>query len=231
MSGSKGGPGADASANALELLLHRLRLRPAYSTDPGLPADPAAIARQVQSDDDLLARFAAAATAAGTPVESVPAAAVSATVVSLLKEHGARTVLLSPLAGSALSVAEAEDLGRALREAGLQTTLATDDDTLFSVDAAVTGVIAAVAESGTIVCPSGPGSARGASLIPPIHVALVGSGQLLPDLCDYLAGLSAQGELPANLSLISGPSKTADIEGVLVTGVHGPGQLHVLIVR
>jgi L-lactate dehydrogenase complex protein LldG len=230
MTASKCPQSADRPDTRLELLLHRLRLRPAGLTDPGLPADPAVVARQVLRGDDLLTRFTTAATTAGASVQSVPAVAASSTVANLLKESGAQMVLLSPLAGSALSAAEAEELERVLAEAGLQTTRSTDADTLFRVDASVTGVSAAVAESGTIVCPSGPGCARGASLIPPIHVALVGRWQLLPDLCDYLASLSADGQLPANLCLISGPSKTADIEGVLVTGVHGPGKLHILVV-
>jgi L-lactate dehydrogenase complex protein LldG len=52
----------------------------------------------------------------------------------------------------------------------------------------------------------------------------------VPDLLDLFAA-STPGGLPANLTLISGPSKTADIEGILITGVHGPGAVHVILVR
>lgn len=118
----------------------------------------------------------------------------------------------------------------AIRADGIDVKSTLDDQTLFSVDAAVTGVSAAIAETGTIVCTSGPDQARGASLIPPVHIAVVSASQILPDLCDYLAQLVDGDDLPANTNLISGPSKTADIEGILITGVHGPGELHVVLI-
>ena len=86
----------------------------------------------------------------------------------------------------------------------------------------------AIAESGSVVCQTGPATRRVASLIPPMHVAVVGRSQIVPDLCDFFDGL--QPPLPSNINLITGPSKTADIEGTLVTGVHGPGDVHVLVV-
>ena len=69
---------------------------------------------------------------------------------------------------------------------------------------------------------------RGASLIPPVHIAVVAQAQIVPDLCDYFGGLGLS--LPANINVITGPSKTADIEGILITGVHGPGDVHVALV-
>jgi L-lactate dehydrogenase complex protein LldG len=54
---------------------------------------------------------------------------------------------------------------------------------------------------------------------------------ILPDLCDCLALISAGSQLPANVNLITGPSKTADIEGILVTGVHGPREVHVILLQ
>ena len=64
-----------------------------------------------------------------------------------------------------------------------------------------------------------------------MHVAVVDTTQVLPDLYDCLDALGERPQLPANVSLITGPSKTADIEGELVTGVHGPGELHVVLVE
>ena len=114
---------------------------------------------------------------------------------------------------------------------GVTVTRRRDDETLFSVDAAITGVRAAVAETGTLVCSAGSQSARGSSLIPPIHIALVDARQLHADLFDLFDWLGQQDELPSNVNLITGPSKTADIEGVLVTGVHGPGVVHIVLVN
>jgi L-lactate dehydrogenase complex protein LldG len=75
---------------------------------------------------------------------------------------------------------------------------------------------------------SRPEQPRSLSLLPPIHVAVAERRQLLPDLFDLFE--INKGELPACLSIITGPSKTGDIELRLVTGVHGPGEIHVILI-
>ena len=64
-------------------------------------------------------------------------------------------------------------------------------------------------------------------------MAIVEESQILADLIDLFDALDERGldQLPSNLALITGPSKTGDIELTLVTGVHGPGKWHVIIVR
>lgn len=89
----------------------------------------------------------------------------------------------------------------------------------------------AIAESGTLAVCSQPGHERMASLLPPVHVAIVGQSQLLPDLFDLFERLGARDSLPSNIALITGPSKTGDIELQLTTGVHGPGDWRVILVR
>ena len=64
--------------------------------------------------------------------------------------------------------------------------------------------------------------------MPPMHVAIVEPGNLLPDLIDLFV-YREEGN-SAGITIISGPSKTADIELNLVTGVHGPGEVQVFIV-
>ena len=70
---------------------------------------------------------------------------------------------------------------------------------------------------------------RSLTLAPPLHVAVVGASQILPDGIDALSASALADGWPANVTWITGPSKTADIEGVLVTGVHGPGQVCVVL--
>jgi L-lactate utilization protein LutC len=78
----------------------------------------------------------------------------------------------------------------------------------------------ALAETGTVVVSSGPGLSRFTALLPPVHLVLVPSACLTTDIFTWAA--SRQGALPAAVTLISGPSKTADIEQTMAIGVHGP---------
>ncbi len=87
-----------------------------------------------------------------------------------------------------------------------------------------------IAESGTIALLHRPGQSRLVSLLPPIHIALLPSANLVPDLGDLFERLGRErGELGRALTFITGPSRTADIEFVLTTGVHGPESLHVVL--
>ena len=89
-----------------------------------------------------------------------------------------------------------------------------------SADVGISGADAALAETGSVVVSSGPGRSRLTSLLPPVHVALVPTSCLTVDIFTWTA--ARQGELPSSLTLISGPSKTADIEQTMAIGVHGP---------
>jgi len=80
-----------------------------------------------------------------------------------------------------------------------------------------------------VVLASKPDEPRSASLLPPVHIALAERSQLLPDLFDLFDLFSPVSTLPSSLTLITGPSKTGDIELKLVTGVHGPGEIHVVL--
>lgn len=109
----------------------------------------------------------------------------------------------------------------------------TAGDDLFRIDAAITDVDLAVAETGSIVLGASGACRRMISLVPLIHIALVRPDQIVADLIDWAGTLPAAGDdaAPGGLTLISGPSKTADIEIKLVTGVHGPGELHLVVVE
>lgn len=104
---------------------------------------------------------------------------------------------------------------------------------MLAADLGITSATYSIAETGTLAMASAPGTERLASLLPPVHVAIVEASQILPDLFDLFARLEQAGlqNIASNLTLITGPSKTGDIELKLTTGVHGPGQWHVIIVR
>jgi L-lactate dehydrogenase complex protein LldG len=101
----------------------------------------------------------------------------------------------------------------------------------FAADVGISGVDGAIAETGTLVIRSGPLEPRSLTLLPPAHIAVVEPKQLLPDLFDLFDPAQAESQpSPSCLTLVTGPSKTGDIELRLVTGVHGPGEVHVILV-
>ncbi len=94
-------------------------------------------------------------------------------------------------------------------------------------DVGISGADAALAETGSVAVSSGPGKSRLATLLPPVHVALVPTSRLTSDIFTWTAARA--GLPPSNITLISGPSKTADIEQVTAIGVHGPKRFVVIL--
>lgn len=223
-------PVAGAASAAVRDFLHALRARVAAQPQTtALPEQPAGTLRAVALDEDLPARFAAAAQAAGCKVRRCTEADWPAAVRKILRGHAANKVVIEPQPGTALTAERAAALREALAADNIAAVTERDDETLFAADAAIAGVRAAIAETGTLICTSGAASARGTTLIPPVHIAVVAGEQLVADLFDAFEHIGGWGDLPANVNLITGPSKTADIEGILVTGVHGPGTVHVIL--
>jgi len=118
---------------------------------------------------------------------------------------------------------------------------------LLDCEIGITSCDFAIAETGTLMMCSRPGQERVASLLPPMHVAIVERQQIVPDLIDAIKMLAAgrhnhlppspepsapsPASLPSNVTFITGPSKTGDIELQLTTGVHGPGKWRVIVVQ
>jgi L-lactate utilization protein LutC len=113
-----------------------------------------------------------------------------------------------------------------LRGSTLERGLTLDE--AYDLDCGITDVCAAIAETGSIVIRPDAGHGRLLSLAPPIHIAVIEPRNFLADLVDLFEKLGRDGIAP-NTTIITGPSKTADIEGVLVTGVHGPGVVQLFI--
>ena len=103
-----------------------------------------------------------------------------------------------------------------------------------AADIGISGVDYALADTGTLVLLARKGQARSISLLPPVHIAVVRPGQILSGLSDLFPILRADAksrDLSSAITFITGPSRTADIELTLVVGVHGPQQLHVLLLE
>lgn len=89
------------------------------------------------------------------------------------------------------------------------------------------GATAALAETGSVVVESGPARSRLVTLLPPASIVVVRASDVVTDIFAWVARRPAPP--PANVVIISGPSKSADIEQTLAVGVHGPGRLLVLV--
>ncbi len=95
----------------------------------------------------------------------------------------------------------------------------------------VTGVFAAVAETGSLVLISGPDSPTTLNFLPDVHIAVVRREQMVAHIEDVWSRLRAElREMPRTVNFITGPSRTADVEQTIQLGAHGPRSLHVVLV-
>lgn len=99
-----------------------------------------------------------------------------------------------------------------------------------SVPAAITGSRCGIAATGSIVLWPGSEEPRSLSLVPPLHIVVVEQNAIYNDFVDLIKSQRWSEQLPTNIVLISGPSKTADIQQTLAYGAHGPRELVVLLV-
>ncbi len=97
-------------------------------------------------------------------------------------------------------------------------------------DCGITSADYALADTGTLVMLSGQEEARMISLLPPAHIAVVPVSRLLTGLDELLTILPKPALRSSSMVLITGPSRTGDIEQFLVRGVHGPGEIHLVVV-
>ncbi len=94
----------------------------------------------------------------------------------------------------------------------------------------VTPAFCAIAETGSVVLLSSPNSPTSLNYLPDVHFVIVDASQLLPHIEDVWVKLRKQKTIPRAINIITGPSKTADVEQTLQIGAHGPRQLRVIFV-
>lgn len=95
----------------------------------------------------------------------------------------------------------------------------------------ITGCFCAIAETGSLMLLSGPEHVASTALLPETHIAVVPQSRIVAHLEDAYALMRAErGELPRATNVISGPSRTGDIEQTIVLGAHGPYRVHVIVV-
>jgi L-lactate dehydrogenase complex protein LldG len=185
------------------------------------------VVRLVHSDFGLSELFVKMAADNPMSPELVYVEELAERVVNFLRQQNARRIALptSPL----------------LEKTGVTQAICSGDinarqwdamtlDQLYEFDASVTDVYAAVAETGSLVVRASPGHGRGLSLVPRVHVAVVEPKNFVGDLVDLFEKMAKDG-IASGTSIITGPSRTADIEMSLVVGVHGPTVVKVFILQ
>ena len=182
-----------------------------------------------QSPRQQLDAMQAALRASHAQVDCVSVDAWPALLAQRLGVHGVRRLLIdsASVEGQAL---------RAALPAGVETLsfdrpLAQWKGELFdSVDAGFTVARSGIAATGTLVIAPDAAAPRTVSLAPPLHICLVYTSTLHADLHAAARAERWADGMPANLVLVSGPSKTSDIQQTLAYGAHGPRWLWVLII-
>lgn len=215
------------------------------ATHLGLTAeDVQSAAAQVRSDmsqnaDTLLDAVAESASTAGWKVRRVASPEDAADVVAqICSDAGVSKILRSDQ-----DVFNSVPVDAALGAKGITPGVATvgqaaEDvpglkQAAFDAEVGITGVDYAIAETGTVVLHPREGLSRLVSLAPGRHIAILNRGDVLPSLdelftlerADYNAG-----EIEGSMNLISGPSRTGDIAATIVDGIHGPFEVHLVIV-
>ena len=131
-----------------------------------------------------------------------------------------------------VAISDAPGLDRILSQIGVAVDEINTSPTaaeLFDYDIGVSTAQAAIAETGTLVLQSESERHRLVSLVPPVHIAIVDAADICQTLGEALAAVGRGSELSPTITLITGPSRTADIELTLAIGVHGPQELYVIV--
>lgn len=177
------------------------------------------------TDTRRLERFVETARKVGAEVTSVASVEEAVAAVAALVKG---PVVLPAFAGAARL-----ELARRLRAAGCEVHEENLRSTAARADTGVTGANFAIADTGSVVLESTPEEIRLATTLPERHVVLLDPRKIVADGLEAVPILRRFHQRdPRNyLAYITGPSRTADIERVLTIGVHGPRQLHILLLE
>lgn len=111
---------------------------------------------------------------------------------------------------------------------GVGTGLVFAEDP-WEAEVGVTSAVAGVEETGTLVLVADADRSRGTSLLPPVHIALLPSDRLVTTYAEAVSRVAELRPVPSGVQFITGPSSSGDIEMTIVKGVHGPGEVRVVL--
>ena len=220
--------------NAKERILGKLRASLAGTTavandyDIGLVTDPWRYAA-----DERIARLRRMLEAVHGETLLTTAAEWPQRVLEALAARGIDELLVSPATAHGRRLAEhVREQGAALRLKGYERAVeAWKDELFFHTPASLTGTLGGIAATGSLVLWPSPQEPRLMSLVPPLHIALLNASEVRDNLFELMHAQRWTDGLPTNALLVSGPSKTADIQQTLAYGAHGPKELLVLVIE
>ncbi len=180
---------------------------------------------------DLRAQFIAALTGVGgKAIEAADETSAVDKIAELVQTAGLRSAAL----GEGITV-DAEALAQRLSRDGCRiarvgNSAVNPGDALSAIDAGIVEADYAIAPTGTLVLIGQPTRPRSLSLLPPTNVVLLRASRILPELAAALRAVGPQTIAAHPMVMVTGPSRTADIEKRIVIGVHGPKELYVVII-
>jgi L-lactate dehydrogenase complex protein LldG len=206
-------------ANARARLDGGIHANPVHVPPTPTPTPPTV--RFVALDpDDLVGTFERMATEVAAVVHRVTPQRLAETVVAIARDHDATSAVRTP-------EPEANTAAIALEQEGLTVDLYSPS-LAADADLGLTGAVAGIAATGSVVLDASVAGGRGAGVLPPVHVCVLPEERIVATPADVLHPL-ADG-LPSSLVLVGGPSRTGDVEQILTLGVHGPRHVHVIVV-
>jgi L-lactate dehydrogenase complex protein LldG len=215
--------------NARERILGRLRAAPS-SGEPALPDVAGWFGARQRNEDraQRIARLRAGLEAAHAEVHDTNDADWPGLLLNIARAKGVRTLLIG--SGSTHGEKLAAQLVSGVTLVRYAEAIDTWRDRLFDqIDAGFTLARSAIAETGSLILWPDASEPRLMSLVPPVHFVLLDSAHIHADLHSAMLAEDWKDGLPTNALLISGPSKTADIQQTLAYGAHGPRELVVLL--
>ena len=223
-------PTQAAEANARNAILARLRAA-AVPQAPALPDVKGWFDAHQRHEDTAqrVGRLRAAMEAVKTEVHDTTEANWVEVLLNIATAKGLRNLLIGADTPHGAALQARAPAGLALK--GYSESIDAWRDVLFDdVDAALTLAKSAISETGALVLWPTPAEPRLMSLVPSVHFCLLDAATIHADFHSAITAEGWKDGLPTNALLISGPSKTADIQQTLAYGAHGPREL-VLLVR
>ena len=179
----------------------------------------------------LIESFTTKATAAGAAVRRASGNnAAAKEVTSVMKEGSYRSAVISHE-----EIIGAAGIGDILIDAGIRVTPLQKDtsahrEACFTADVGITGAYAGIAETGSLVLIFDRNNPRLISHAPFCHIAMLFVKDIIPDTETLFLRLSERGISPSAMALVTGPSMTADIALTPIRGIHGPGEVVIILI-